>query len=684
MNRVFTACGHFAVMVALVFLCGAAEEPVRRSEAPKNLLQEQGGWQVQTGEWQLNGGAATATAGETLAELSANRAARLVGRWLSIKLTVTGDNAKAGLWFGGLRDARGEITRLLLEAATGDLTNGRGKVLAPLGDIQPAVELLLRFDPDKVSIFRAGNTVAEVPVTYSEAEATISIFAERGTARFHEILLSAVPTEAERMAPPVAPDPPKRGRGVIAPIAADARVTLAFPAAQPMALKSGWNDYFGLHSVTDGGPWKAVRQFDGPGFGFPLRDRHTGDVKTFDGPFSKTQVQVALADFRDWKRKEARGFDENLKTLIETDTAGLFIAPWAAPFTLIQQDHVWATMKLVYGANVGAEERVFFQWGDDINHRRLGVVPNAKTIGFEPRGGTSAPRGSNAPADASAYAENYFAPAVEAVRRASEEIFRDPRHIPILLGSCSRASAVENREWYARVLDHQLAGTNAQSLRGRKVIELVDYLTVNYPFLGAHDASALQDLWDRYGAKVKGLWVTEEYGPTTRSVGAFLERIALYLEWAARNQLDARQTRLFWNLPDQKRDAQNLTELARRLGVTFTAAPLDIAKEASASGTIYRIRSGQALTLFIHVPASERRGRKAAPVNELALDEPPGMAGRAWEARFIHTKERLDDANGVILPVDRKDGKLVIPVEATSRDAWALLLKAADAPGGSL
>jgi hypothetical protein len=683
-----------AVVALLCFCCSLCapmlgEEPVRRAGGPKNLLEEKSEWQPHTGDWQVGGGQATATAGETLAEIGAARAVRLLGRWISLKLNLDGDSAKAGLVISGIQDAKGETLRLTVERASGNLTNGRGKTLASLGDIQPPLDLLLRFEPEKLSIFRAGNAVTDFPITYSEPEATLSLFAERGTVSFNELLLAGEPqatagnapatpmpaTAAPAVAQAVNPPPPlnRPRRGAAA--APGVRVALDVVAAGG-ALKSGWNEYFGVHVETAPGPWKMVRQFDGPSFGFPAKDRHTGDVKTYDGPFAKQPVLVSLADMRDWKRKDARALDENLKTLVENDRAALFIAPWATPIGAAQQDHVWAAMKLIYGANVGAEGRIFFQWGDDINHRRLGVVSNARSTGFEPRGGASAPRGSNAPADAVAYVENYFAPAVEATRKASEEIFRDPQHIPIILGSCARASIPENRDWYRRVLEHEITGATAPSLKGRKVITLVDYLTVNYPFV--IDSTPLQELWAGYGNKVKGLWVTEEQGVTGRGVAAFLEKLALYLDWVAANQLTADQSRLFWNFPVKDRDSQNLGELARRLGTIFGGAPLTIAKNADVNRTLYRISAGDSRVLFVHVPVMEKRGRRGTTIAELAFEPPQALAARSWEARFILAKERKGDANGIVLPIDRKDGKLVIAVDATSLDTWGILLTAAD------
>ncbi len=678
-----------------------AEQPPRRATGPRNLLEEKGEWQTQTGEWILGGGAASAQAGETLAEVSAARGVRLQGRWISIKIGIEGDSAKAGLWVPGIRDAKGETLRLSVERATGNLTNGRGKTLASLGDIQPPLDLLLRFEPEKLSIFRGGSAVTEVPIIYSEPEGTISLFVERGTAKFTELLLACEPMTAEAGSPPAPPvtvpitaplapppNPPapvnrvERRAAGRAVRQASVQVSLDTAAAPGVALKGDWNDFFGVHVDSAAGPWKMVRQFDGPSFGFPVRDRHTGDVKTFDGPFAKQPVEASLADLRDWKRKDARGLDENLKTLIENDRAALFIAPWPTTITTLQQDHIWGVMKLVYGANPDAEGRVFFQWGDDINHRRLGVVANQRSVGFEPRGGANAPRGSNLPADAVAYVENYFAPAAEATRKASEEIFRDPQHIPIILGSCARASVPENRDWYRRVLEQEITGVTAPSLKGRKVISLVDYLTVNYPFAGVHDSVALQELWAGYGEKVKGLWVTEEYGVSGRGAGTgtFLEKLALYLDWVAGNHLTAQQTRLFWNLPEKDRDTQNLAGFVRLLGTTFAGAPLTIAKDSNADRVLYRIGAGDSRILFIHVPVADRRGRRGAGINELAFRPPDALAGRTWEARFVLTKERKDDASGTVLPSDVKDGKLVIPVEAGSLDTWAMLLTVAGGP----
>jgi hypothetical protein len=196
---------------------------------------------------------------------------------------------------------------------------------------------------------------------------------------------------------------------------------------------------------------------------------------------------------------------------------------------------------------------------------------------------------------------------------------------------------------------------------------------VNYPFLGVHDASALQDLWEQYGTKIKGLWVTEEFGSTSRSASVFLERLCLFLEWAATNQLDAQQTRLFWNLPTRGDEKGN--DLPRRLGTVFGGAPLKIARADAGTSRIYRISAGDGKVLFVHLPLSEKRGKRTSC--EVTLTSPVGMEDRVWEATYLSSKDRQNTlARGVAVPIDKKDGKLIPAIDATTQEAWALLMVA--------
>ena len=485
-------------------------------------------------------------------------------------------------------------------------------------------------------------------------------------------------------APAAAPAPgkpvAKRAAKPIKPVLLAPVQVIDFAPEKMTALKSGWNEYFGVHIATSGGPWRTVRQPDGPHFGIPPSDRHTGKVEIFDGPFSLGKVQSSLADFRDWQRKDSHGLDENLAQLIREDRSAIFIAPWSAAFTLVQQDQVWALMKLVYGANPGADGRIFFQWGDDLNFHRIGVADTTRTTWSTLYGGVTVTRGVNQPNDTVAYAERYFAPAVEAVRRASAEIFHDERHIPVLLGSCALAGRVENRAWLTQLLDHELGGMRASTLKGKRVADLVDVLTVNYPLAAADGEVGLQALWDRYCAKpggIKGLWVTEEYGAAGRGVSTVLSRAARYLAWVAKNGLNADQTRLLWHFPLHHRANDDAVQLASLLGKSFLADTLRVGVQEVDGGSFTRIAAGEGKLLFIYTPKTERPVKKTTPFGEIALEVGEAQAAKPWVATALQSTvhRAFLDKTKTIIPLRRDGTKLILDIGATALDAWGVLVE---------
>ncbi len=669
-------CAAFVSLLALAVSAFAG--------GPHFLLDAEHRWQA-SGAWKVDvvAGTATGTAGETLAELSAAKSVGLAGHWLSLRVALSGDAPKAGLWLGGVRDERGEGVRFVIEGASASITNGRGKTLATLAvdALSKPLELTFTFTNEKVTLHSGGKEVGELAIRFAEPEATPSLFVERGKAVFSEVLLSSDATASAPASMPLAPPvPPVRvarpGRAAaVAPV-----VVVDFAAEKMTTLKSGWNEYFGVHFETNPGPWKMVRQPDGPIFGLPPQGRHTGDVQTMVGPFSGEKVQSSLGDFRDWQRKDSRGLDETLAQSIREDRGAIFIAPWVGPFTPAQQDEVWALMRLVYGANVGADGRVFFQWGDDINYHRLGALENVKVNSAQPHGGVSGGRNGNLPDDAVAYAERYFAPAVVAVRRASAEIFHDERHIPVLLGSCALAGRAENRAWLAQVLEHEVAGSGSPSLKGQRVSALVDVLTVNYPLAAVDGEVALQELWDRYCAReggIKALWVTEEYGTTTGSAGVMLSRAARFLAWAGKNGLTAGQTRLLWNFPTRHRSNDEAAEMARMLGKSFLAEAMRIGTQEVEGGSIARIAAGDGRMLLVFTPSAERRGGKVARIGEVALEVGEAQAAKPWLAKPLQTTLRcafLDKAKTSI--AIRRDGtRLVLDVGASPLEPWGVLVE---------
>ena len=691
-----------------------ASEGHPRLGPPKRLLSPPFKWQSQAGTWAAEPETAKVkcTSDGTLAEYAAADSLGLTGHWLMLNATLVGADAKAGIWFAGVRDAKGEVLRLTFDAAGGGVTGGRGQPITglPDGAFAAPLEVVLNFTADKVSLHHGGRQIAEIAITFDEPQCTPSLFVERGTATFNDLLLSGEPAPAEpartaaRGLPPPPAVPPDPKTPPVAPAAPAAPKAPAVAAAAPAwtfdflpekmtTLKSGWNEYFGVHVETGAGPWKMVRQFDGPEFGMPSSDKHTGDVKQFPGPFAEVPVNLSLADFRDWRRKDAHGFDENLAALLRDDRQGLFIAPWSGPIRKVEQDQIYALMKLTYGTNPATEGRLYFQWGEGLNDGHYGAAPQNRHVASKPGNGTRLARGANAPGDLVDCAEKYLAPAIEAIRAASTEIYKDPRRIPIVAGSCAASGEPECRAWYGQLFDRELEGTVTPSLKGRKLASLVDYLAINYPFANTDNDAALQELWDRFCApapaapaagaplsddkatRPRGLWVTEEYGLGSYGSATLGARAARFLAWVARNDLDAQQTRLLWNFP-KARGAEDALAAARALGEALGKGPLRIATQDFGEGRLHRILSGDGRMLLVYQPTSVRRGRRPVPVGEVALNVPEAQAAKPWVARvFLDTGRRNFVDQAAALPVRRDENRLVVAITATPQEAWSLLVE---------
>jgi hypothetical protein len=379
-----------------------------------------------------------------------------------------------------------------------------------------------------------------------------------------------------------------------------------------------------------------------------------------------------LSWFRDPLKRTSLGLDRNLPAILGADLTAIYIAPWRTMLGKLQQDQIWALLKLAYGSDPKTEKRLLFQWGDDINMQRLGTSTDARIIKATPRNGLGYARNASQPADAASYAENYFAPAIEAVRAASKTVFDDERRIPVVIGSCARAGLEANRDWFRSVLEHTLSGELAPSLKGKKIIELTDYLTVNHPFADAPNTKALQSLWNTYGKRVKGLWITEEFGNIGRSPAQVINRAALFLEWVSANDLDSQQARMIWSFASRNAFKDESTELARRLAETMTGS-LRFAMETKDFGTLYRVSSGENKLLLLYVPTSERKQMRATRAGEISVEIGEDRVKSPWIARFLSSSSRR--AVDEIIPI-RKDGtRLVITPNTTGIGSWAILLE---------
>lgn len=179
-----------------------------------------------------------------------------------------------------------------------------------------------------------------------------------------------------------------------------------------------------------------------------------------------------------------------------------------------QKDHVKLVMEndgrfykdLIYQAVSFAEtyagkdkrNEVYWEMGNEINsHKRFGLRELDDT--------------KNQIEHAKDYLEYYLAPAVEAVRTASQDLYQDPRAIKVLLGNVTFIRDDATKKFLETILEGTVEGKHAPTLAGKKGHELVDALGIHYSH-GTGDL--LEEYYQRWIATglVKGMWNTEELG----------------------------------------------------------------------------------------------------------------------------------------------------------------------------
>lgn len=170
--------------------------------------------------------------------------------------------------------------------------------------------------------------------------------------------------------------------------------------------------------------------------------------------------------------------------------------------------------------------------------------------------------------------ENYLAPAVETLRSIS----KDHQRNQIILGSMAAFFRVDSMKFLEELLNYRINGDHAESLRGKKVYEIIDIAAIHYLVtwgdgslprarndsydeelgnLQYQDGNIwLQELdnlhakWVATG-KLRGIWATEEIGKSkaNENLGAAtaIKVTARYMYWWARHGISSEQSRcIFW------------------------------------------------------------------------------------------------------------------------------------------
>lgn len=197
----------------------------------------------------------------------------------------------------------------------------------------------------------------------------------------------------------------------------------------------------------------------------------------------------------------------------------------------------------------GTSDGVYWQFGNEINGPRF-----LRNVVSWTGGEIGRDREAALEKFLPLYVEYFLAPGVEAVRGVSQELHGEPGRIQVMLGSLANARDPRAIRWYEALLAYRIAGSNAPTLAGKKVHEVVNALSIHY-LVSAEDAGwremldRLADNWMGKGA-IRAIWSTEEGGVRRAQSGyggaTALRVAARYLDWWSARGWDASQGQCFF------------------------------------------------------------------------------------------------------------------------------------------
>jgi hypothetical protein len=281
------------------------------------------------------------------------------------------------------------------------------------------------------------------------------------------------------------------------------------------------------------------------------------------------------------------------------------------------------------------------------------------------------------------YVEEYLAPAIEVIERASNDVYGDPRKIKILLGSMNPYNR-QNIEFLRNVMQREFNGRCAPTLAGEPVWKHIDVLTVHYMFGGERTVQRMQGYVDDYlrTGKVDGIWMTEDHGRAGKGPVTVIDRGFRFMAWVARNKLDATQARLVWWGDGARKPGGSARDAERLLGDFLCGRTLHFLDWAGDDGHIYVISDGvdteTSRILVALVPTKDSE----FDLGDVRLELPEDIPHSQWSAdatRFSASKPpvRAD------LPVISEKTGLRISITESVSEPMLLLLRQPESEGVS-
>ena len=475
--------------------------------------------------------------------------------------------------------------------------------------------------------------------------------------------------------------------------AADARqpdserqsITLFVGAESMTQLPSQWPEYFGTHYVGSpegvGKWWNTVRSYGGT---------HTGIYATEDspehvGPFTGRTIRVGLGDFHSRFNRSGRSAEQLIPDLIEHRFTAIYqmttiVRPSLESF---DKDLAYWTVYQIHEKFPDAWQHVAWQIGNEVvsghfdpkgRRQETGVPEEAKQGQFH---------GYDLAWKEKYYVEDYLAPAIEAIERASKDVYSDPRKIKILLGSMNPYNR-QNIEFLQNVMGRTFTGKNAPTLTGEPVWKHIDILTVHYMFGGERTVERMQGYVDNYvrTGKVDGIWMTEDHGQAGKGPVTVIERGFRFMAWVARNKLDANQARLVWWGDGARKPGGSARDAEQLLGDFLCGRTLHFLDRAGEDGHIYVISDGMdSETSRILVALVPNRDSQL-DLGDIRLGLPEDMPHSGWSAEAIQFSA-TELSVKTVAPLDSEETELRVSIDTSVTEPMLLLLQQPETEGAT-
>jgi hypothetical protein len=185
-----------------------------------------------------------------------------------------------------------------------------------------------------------------------------------------------------------------------------------------------------------------------------------------------------------------------------------------------------------------------WQLGNEINGCMFNAVPVLNTTDCSFTGPIW-----NSAMQREAYANLFFGPTAEAVRRASTDAYGEPTQVQIVLGSVANAFSERSLAWLDSLLGHEIVSPDtAPSLHGKRVVDVVQIASVHYlvthwsepaaksvvPTTPGEQWQAQLDriaTWLQPAGPLAGVWATEEHGKSGYGVVTAWKVLSRWLQW---------------------------------------------------------------------------------------------------------------------------------------------------------